>query len=116
MWTFIIIFEPLIQIVLSGFNRVIELFLKAGPEKFIQQCSIKEFCKRSGPRVARFGGVMLNVVKVQKDFIHMHHGTPEVCGAVIGRYSLNGQLVLVVKRQYPLIENINSGLGPLAGI
>jgi len=46
----------------------------------------------------------------------MDHGTALVFSAVVSKDSFNGQAVVLVKRQHPVVKDIGRSLLPFAGI
>ena len=60
---FVIVFEPLVQVFLECFDRIIKLLPKRWPEEFIQNRAVEALHKAIGLRAVDLGGAVFDIVK-----------------------------------------------------
>ena len=59
---------------------------------------------------------MFDFIEVQEDFVEVDHRPAFIFSAVVREDGLNGKAVAFVKRQDPIIEQIDGRLWTLAGV
>ncbi|MPN22673.1 hypothetical protein SDC9_170056 [bioreactor metagenome] len=104
----IVILQPYIHIHLQFLNGIVNLFTKSSSVKLFLHRSVKAFANTIGLRTLSFCFCVVNIFNSQIELIFVMFSCTTVFGSPIGKYSHKRDTVLVVHRDYPVIEHIGS--------
>lgn len=112
----VVVVKPLIQILLQFLDRSIKLLSEGFSEELVEDRAVEFFYESIGPWSGNSGPAVLNIGEVQKDLIGVYHWFAAVLPAVICEDMPNHKAMILVKGQYPVIENIHRCFRKLGGV
>ena len=109
MWPTIIVFDqPSIEVGLQLVNSVIDLLAERDPVELVQDGAMKALADTIRLWALGLGATVIDVLDREIELVFMTLGATKF-GAAIGQHARQADVVFVVERHHPVIENLGRG-------
>ena len=100
----VVISQPVVQIVLQLFNRVVDLAPERDLIKLLQNGFMKALADSISLRMSNFRLGVLNVIEGQVELLIMRFRPAAIFGATVGQHAAQAHFLLSQERQHPVVQ------------